>query len=78
MQQPVSEALGECRAPGQHDIAKQRFPKVHVRPVDCIDHDLMYSWIFEANDLRVEQDLRRAISLRTNLSTLSLAILTNV
>ena len=67
MQQAVSKAFGESGAAREDNIAKQRLAKVHIRSVDCVNDNLMHACIFEADDLRVEENLGSSVPFRAYL-----------
>lgn len=67
MQEPVAEALRERGAAREHDVGVERFAQVQVRPADSVNDHLVYAWVLEADDLRVEEDLGRAETLWADL-----------
>mgnify|MGYP007135351059 CR=1 FL=1 len=66
-QQTVTEALGQCAATRQHNVGVQILAQVQVGAIDRIDHDLVHTWVLEADDLRIEEDLRGAEALGADL-----------
>jgi hypothetical protein len=71
VQQSVSEPLRQRAAARQHDVAEERFAQVEVGAVDGVDDDLVDAWVFEADDLGIEEDFRGAETLCADLLLLA-------
>lgn len=67
VEQPVTKAFCQRGASGEHNVAVERFPQVHVRSVNSLDHNLVHARVLKADDLGIEQDLRSPETFRPNL-----------
>jgi hypothetical protein len=71
MQQPVAKTFCQGGTTREHNVSVERFSEVHVGAMYGLDHDLVYAGVFEADDLGIEEDLRRSESLCANLFSVS-------
>lgn len=71
VQQSVSEPLRQCAAARQHDVAEERFAQIEIGSVDGVDDDLVDTWVFESDNLGIEEDFRGAETLCANLLLLA-------
>lgn len=67
-QQAVAEPLGECAAAGEHNVGVQVLAQVQIRAVDRVDDDLVHAWVFEADDLGVEENFGGAEAFGADLT----------
>lgn len=67
VQESVAEALGQGGAARQDNVSEQRLAEVHVRSADGVDDDLVYAWIFQADDFWVEENLGCSETFWANL-----------
>ena len=67
MKQPVAEALCECRATREYNVAIECLAKVHVGAVYGLDDNLVHARVFQTDNHGVEEDLGCAKAFRANL-----------
>lgn len=59
--------LDERATTAEDDVAEERFAQVEVGAVDRVDDDLVHARVLEADNLRVEQELGRAMPFGAEL-----------
>ena len=67
VEQSVTKAFGQRGTSGKHNVAVERFPQVHICPVNGLDHNLVHARVLKTDDFGIEQNFRCPEPLRANL-----------